>query len=166
MFAEDTLPAKTDVMGRRGMMNVFFLFFIYYIVSWMNVCTVNVRKLMWLLSDFLKMNLFYYIIYKSDTCTLHVFRNIPNWWRQPSVHIMMTSKWWLEVRVSWNYFFFCFGSFIRLNLLGYYLNWKKALFRYFKISKFFPSEIGNIALKWLEPFLIPGYDIMMQVIRC
>jgi hypothetical protein len=28
----------------------------------------------WLLSDFLKLNLFYHIVYKSDTCTLHVFR--------------------------------------------------------------------------------------------
>ena len=27
---------------------------------------------------FLKMNIFYYINYKSDTCTLHVFRNVPN----------------------------------------------------------------------------------------
>ena len=33
------------------------------------------------------MNIFYYIIYKSDTCTLHVFRNVPNRWRQQSGHI-------------------------------------------------------------------------------
>jgi hypothetical protein len=32
MFDEDTQAAKTDVMGRWGMMNG-FLFFIYYILS-------------------------------------------------------------------------------------------------------------------------------------
>jgi hypothetical protein len=35
-------------------------------------------------------------------------------------------------RVLWNYI---------------YLNWNKAFFHYFKIFNFFPSEIGNIALK-------------------
>jgi hypothetical protein len=101
---------------------------------------------MWLLSDFLKMNLFYYIIYKSDTCTLHVFRNFPNWWRQTSVHIVTGRQsfmklfflllWQLYWRVLWNYI---------------YLNWNKALYRYFKIFNFFPSEIGNIALNPLTP---------------
>ena len=28
-----------------------------------------------------------YHLNKSDTCTLHVFRNVPNWWRQQSGHI-------------------------------------------------------------------------------
>jgi hypothetical protein len=30
MFAEDTRAAKTDVMGRWGMMNVFFIFHILH----------------------------------------------------------------------------------------------------------------------------------------
>ena len=93
---------------------------------------------MWLVSDFLDMNLFYFIIYKSHTCTQHVFLNFPNWWRQTSVHIVMTSRrWWLEDRVSWNYFFYYFDSFSDLNLLGYYvITYRTEIRHYFVILKF------------------------------
>jgi hypothetical protein len=45
MFAEDTRAAKTDVMGSDE--------WLYYIVSWMNVSTVNEITQMWLLNEFI-----------------------------------------------------------------------------------------------------------------
>jgi hypothetical protein len=76
---------------------------------------------MWLLSDFLKMNLFCYIIYKSDTCTLHVFRIFSELvtsdvsaHRDDEKEIVTGSQSFMKL------FFYYFDSFINLNLLGYY----------------------------------------------
>jgi hypothetical protein len=76
MFAGDTRAAKTDVMRRWEIL----IFHILHCI--MNECkhceykrVIKSRKCCY----FLEINLFYYIIYKSDTCTLHVFRKFPNW---------------------------------------------------------------------------------------
>ena len=45
----------------------------------MNVSTVNVRKYVVVKGFFKNEFILSNIIYKSDTCTLHVLRNIPNW---------------------------------------------------------------------------------------
>jgi hypothetical protein len=47
-----------------------------------------------------------------------------------------------------------------------YLNWNKASFRYFEIFKFFPSEMGNIALKG-QDFKIYGSNIkVLSQVTC
>ena len=109
---------------------------------------------MWLLSDFLKMNLFYYIVYKSDTCTLHVFRIFSELvtsdvgaHRDDEKEIVTGSQSFMKLffLLLWQLYWF---KFTRVLWNYIYLNWNKALFHYFKIFNFPPSEIGNIALSY------------------
>jgi hypothetical protein len=96
MFAEVTRAAKRH--GEMGNDEWFLIFHILHrVMNEYKHCeckkVIKSRK-MWLLSDFLKMNLFFYIIFKSDTCkmnlffyiifksdtcTVCVFCNFPNW---------------------------------------------------------------------------------------
>jgi hypothetical protein len=105
-----------------------------------------------LLRYFLKMNLLYYIIYKSDTCTLHVFRIFSELvtsdivvHRVDEKEIVTGSQSFMKLifLLLWQLYWF---RFTRVLCNYIYLNWNKALFRYFKIFNFSPSEIGNIAL--------------------